>query len=287
MDIDARFPTKLETIFDAPEPFRTVLLNNIPPGETIRLLVHSPRFSTVNINSPATILTVTDSGWLVAIETEDGGARVEKSDFEETLFIEFASILISGQFTIHFASVGTSYSVTIKFDTVWEEYYLEAIDLILNGIDQISSSESREVRDAALLSDAWPFKLRADVERYRPKGQPLLAAIQWASVVGRFQQELSPAGALLVTTRELILISEEKTFPLQPSANPYKSGRIVTYFPLTRLADFHIGHQERFGVLALQVYAMRGEEKLEFVFPSDCEQAVSKAMENVLIPTGN
>ncbi len=285
MDIDTRFPTKLETIFDAPEPFRTALLNNIPPSETIRLLMHSPRFSTVNINSPATILTVTDRGWLVAIEAEDGGARVEKSDFDETLFIEFASILISGQFTIHFASVGTSYSVTMKFDTVWEEYYLEAIDLILNGIDQISSTESREVPDAALLSDAWSFKLRADVERYRPKGQPLLAAIQWASMVGRFQQELSPAGALLVTTRELILISEEKTFPLQLNGSPCKSGRIVTYFPLTRLADFHVGHQERFGVLALQVYAMRGEEKLEFVFPSDCEQAVSKAMDQVLIPT--
>jgi hypothetical protein len=44
------------------------------------------------------------------------GISVEKAAFDETLFVEMASILISGRFTIHFATAGTSYSATMKFD---------------------------------------------------------------------------------------------------------------------------------------------------------------------------
>jgi len=222
MQIDTRFPTKLQTVSDAPGPFRTSLTENIPSGELIRFLVHSPAFSTGTQYSPATVLAITGKGWLVASENEDGGISVEKATFDETLFVEMASILISGRLTIHFATVGTSYSATMMFDMVEVDYYLEAMRLILGGIDRKSSPAIGTVPDSALMTENWPWKFRADVQRYRPPGQPILAAVQWPAVNAAFQRELSPGGALLVTDRELVLMSER-------DASPLESGAIITY----------------------------------------------------------
>ena len=96
MEIDTRFPTKLDAISDAPEPLRSALVKNFPIEKSVRLLVHAPAFSTLDQKTPATVLAVTNDGWLVFSEAEDGGASVEKSDFSETLFLELTSILLWG-----------------------------------------------------------------------------------------------------------------------------------------------------------------------------------------------
>ena len=128
------------------------------------------------------------------------------------------------------------------------------------------------------------MNLRFEAKRYWPKGQRLLTAIQWPAIFDGFQRELAPAGALLVTARELVLISEEKRSPRQFTGDLHEFGGIITFFPRVRLADFHVSHHERFGVLALQMHAAHGGEKLEIIFPSEDEKAVSKAMEQVLAP---
>jgi hypothetical protein len=281
MDIDARFPTKLNSVDDAPEPFRGALADHIPSGESILLLVHAPAFSTAGEGLPATVLAITHNGWLVATETEDGGATVERSNFTNTLFLELTSILLWGQFKIHFASVGTAYSVTITFDIVEEDVYHEATELMLNGIDPTRASSSEDERTAVSIPEDWPLKFRAEAKRYLPKGERLLATASWPAISGGFEREIVPAGALLVTRRELVLISEEKTSPRQYAGDLHTFGAIVTYFPLTRLGDFHVSHHERFGVLTLQAHARHGGEKLEIIFPADHEKAVSKAMEQV------
>lgn len=285
MDIDTRFPTKLDSISDAPHPLRTALVDNFPLNESVRLLVHAPA-STGDEKTPATVLAVTNNGWLVASETEDGGVSVEKSNFSDTLFFELTSILLLGQLKIYFAAVGTAYSSIIRFDTVGEELYREAIDLMLNGIDQTPAPAADNDRDAALISEDWPIQFRNEAQRYWPKGQRLLAATQWPAVIGGFQRELSPAGALLVTKRELVLISEEKASPRKHAGDLHKFGGIITYFPLGRLEDLHVSHHEPFSVLALQVHATHGGEKLEITFPSDHEKTVSKAMEQVFVHAG-
>ena len=146
MEIDDRFPTKLPSVLDAPEPFRSALADSISSQESIRFLIHAPAFSTPGERTSATVLAVTDKGWLIVSETEDGGAHVEKSDFGD-----------------------------------------------------------------------------------------------------------------------------------------YTFGAIITYFPVVRLEDFHVGHEERFGVLELRVQARHGGEKFEIIFPADREKTVSKTMEQVLI----
>jgi hypothetical protein len=288
MEIDTRFPTKLDTVSDAPEPFRSALLESIPSGEPVRLLVHAPAFSTGNEKSPATVLAVTDNGWLVASETE--AAAVEKSDFSETLFLELTSILLLGQLKISFAAVERSHSVTIKFDTVEEELYREAIDLILKGMDPALTTVAEKDRNEVSIVETWPLKVRNEAQRYWPRGQRLLGAVHWPPILDGSQQQLAPAGALLITERELVLFSEEKetsadSLSEAPSLDEPKEGigGIMTFIPRVRLTDFQVSHQESFDVLTLRVQAAQGGEKLEIIFPSDEERAVSKAMEQILL----
>ena len=291
MEIDTRFPTKLNTVSDAPEPLRTALVESLPSGEPVRLLVHAPAFTTEDEKSPATVLAVTNTGWVVASETENGGASIDKSDFNDTLFFELKSILLLGQLKISFAAVDTSHSVTIKFETVEDEFYRAAIELMLVGIDPALAGAAEKGPSEASMLEGWPMKVRNEAQRYWPKGQRFLAAIQWRAVYGGSQEELAPAGALLVTERELVVISEEKEFltersPKTPSAEETKAifGGIITFVPRVRLKDFHVSHRGSFGVLALQVLAAHGGEKLEVTFPSDHEIAVTKAMEQMLPP---
>jgi hypothetical protein len=44
-------------------------------------------------------------------------------------------------------------------------------------------------------------------------------------------------------------------------------GAVITYFPITQLRDFQSSYHETFVVLALQVHATHGGEKLEIAFP--------------------
>lgn len=294
MEIDTRFPTKVNTVSDAPEPLRSALVESLPSAESVRLLVHAPAFATGDEKSPATLLAVTNDGWFVASETEEGGTVLQKSEFGDTLFLELKSILLLGQLRISFAAADMSSSATIKFETVGDEFYREAIDLMLAGIDPALTGVIEKHRTEDPKFEAWPMKVRNEAQRYLPRGQRLLDGIQWPAIFGESQRQLAPEGALLITERELVVISEEKESsaespPEAPSAEEPKEsvGGIVTFIPRVRLTGFEVNHQDNFGVLALQVHAAHGGEKLEIIFPSDDEKAVSKAMEQMLPTRGS
>ena len=310
MQIDTRFPTKLDTVSDAPEPLRSELVKSLSSKEPVRLLVYAPAFLTGEEKSPATLLAVTNNGWLVASETEDGGTAVVKSDFDNILLFELTSILLLGQLIISFSEAGKAHSVTINFERIEDEFYYEAINLMLAGVDPARTGVEGKDRDETSMFEAWPMKFRNEAQRYWPKGQRLLAAVQWPAN----QQQLAPAGALLMTERELVLISEgrKSSTELSPEAssaeepketlstlvpakavnptetppvpgNVYEFAETITFVPRLRIANFQVSHQER-GVLTLQLRASQGEEKLEITFPSDHEDAVRRGMEQVLPP---
>jgi hypothetical protein len=207
MEIDATFPTKLDTVSDVPEPLRSALLESLPPDELALLLVHSPAFPTGEEKSPATVLVVTNSGCLVASETEKGDAKLDKSNFEDILFLELRSILLLGQLRICFAPTS---SITVQFDTVGDEYYCEAIELLLGGIDPARAGGVGKGQDEASMLADWPMKFRNEARLYRPSGQRLLNAVRWPAIVDESQRQVAPAGALLITERELVIISDEK-----------------------------------------------------------------------------
>jgi hypothetical protein len=293
MEIDTRFPTRLQTISDAPEPFRSALVESLPSKDPVRLLVHAPAFIMGDQRSPATVLAVTNHGWLVASETEEGGVTLEKSDFSNTLFLELASILLFGRLKISFAAVSTSYSVAVTFETVEDEVYREAIDLILAGIDPALTGMAGADQSEAAMFETWPMKIRNEAHRFSPAGQPLLAALQWPAIPGKADRPPAPAGALLITERELVVISEEKSSSAESSSEALsaeelkeKFGGIIRFVPRVRLSDFHVSHQQGFDVLALELQAAHGGQKLEIIFPSDEERTVRKAMEQMLLSRG-
>jgi hypothetical protein len=294
MEIDSRFPTKLSAVSDAPEPLRSTLAASLPSGELTSLLVHAPAFATGDEETPATVLMVTKNNWLVASETKGDGATVEKAKFSDTLYLELKSVLLLGQLRICFAAVDKSNSVTIRFETVEDHFYREAIDLILAGIDPALTGTVEEGRSEVSMFEGWPMKIRNEAQRYWPKGLQFLAAIRWQAVSSEPQGQSAPGGALLATERELVVILEEKEFltersPETPSADESKAifGGIITFIPRVRLKGFQVGHRENFGVLTLQVGGAHGGEKLEVIFPAEIEKAVSNAMERMAPSRGS
>jgi hypothetical protein len=326
MEIDTRFPTKLDTVSDAPEPFRSALVESVPAGTPVRLLIYAPSFPTGDDESLATVLAITNSGWLVATLIEEGRVTLEKSDFSATLFLELAAILLLGQLRISFTALDALHSVTIKFESVWDEFYREAIDLMLAGIDPTRPAVDSQNRKDVPIFKAWPMKFRNEAQRYWPKGQALLTATQWPSIRN------TPAAALLITERELVLISEGQRSSAEPppetgsveespeqensslaeAAGPGTSeppsvphtenadldggtlpgdvsefAEIVTYISRVRLANFQVSNQEGLAVLTLLLQAAHGSAKLEILFPADDEKAVSKVMEQGLLARGS
>lgn len=282
MEFDTRFASTLDSVHDAPEPLRGALLEKLPSRESIRLLVYAPGVSRREEEPPiaATLLAITSHGWFVVSESEEGHVSVEKCKYEDTLFLELTSILLWAELKIHFASVGTAYSAAMRFSTVTEEPYREAIDLVLDRIDQTpAQARPEDDENTASMFVNWPIGFRAKALRYLPKRQRILAAMQWPAVVGAFERALCPAGALLATERELVLITQEQTSPRLHTTNFCKVGGTIIYLPYVRLSDFHVSHQERFGVLALEAHAKHGGKRLETMFPADCENAVSEAIE--------
>src|SRR6516225_12371904 len=207
---DTRFATKLDSVDDVPEPMRGALVERVPSHEPIRLLVHAPDILTNEEESPisATLLAVTGEGWLVVSESEEGNVSVEDCNFDDTLFLELTSLILWGELKIHFASVGTSYCAAMRFNTVTEGLYREAIDLLLERIDQARAQGVP--KDDGDIFENWPIEFRTAALRYRPKSQRILAAMRWPSVVDGLRRTLCAAGALLVTERELVVISQEK-----------------------------------------------------------------------------
>jgi hypothetical protein len=284
MNIDSRFPTKLNTIQEAPDAFLGALMDEFPSPKTVHLLIHAPPFSKEGESAPATLLAVGEEGWLLVSKDEGGSLSIDKRLFSDTLFVELTSILLWGKLRIDYSSVGTSYSAVVWFDTVGEELYRKAIDLILGGIERgargvPAATEGKENSEATATLEGWPLHFCNEARRYRPWGQRLLGAAQWPAVLAGFRRELAVAGALLVTERELVLMADEKTTAWYPGKDSSKFGGIITYFPLVRLADYHVGHQGLFRALELEMHAGHGGEKLEILFPSDHEEAIVKIME--------
>jgi hypothetical protein len=295
MEIDNRFPTKLSSISDAPEPLRGALVANLPSGEPTRLLIHAPAFGVGDEKTPATVLAVTSNGWLVVSETDTGTAGVEKSNFRDTLYLELKSILLWGQLRICFAAVDKSHSVAIRFETVEDECYREAIDLILAGIDPALTGAVGKGRSEESTLGTWPMKIRNEAQRYWPRGQQFVAAVHWQQATfGGDQKRLVPGGALLATERELVVIAEEEEFlgerPSQVSTLEESKAifaGVITFVPRVWIRDFHVSHRDGLAVLALQVHSAHGGEELNITFPSDDEPAVSKAMEQMFPSRGS
>ena len=121
METNTDYPRKLESISEVPEQFSEAVRSHLSAIDAVRLLLYAPSASVGDEEVPATVLVVTDDGWLVASENEDSGSSVEQCKFNDTLFLELTSIVLWGQLKIDFASTGTSYAAVMRFRTYRRE----------------------------------------------------------------------------------------------------------------------------------------------------------------------
>ena len=281
MDIDDRFASKAVQVEETSEPFRRALLEHLSADEPLNLLVYGPAFSTMDLKMPATVLALTNRRWLVISEEEDGSAAVDECDFGDTLLLELTSILLAWQLKIDFIKGGAARFCTIQFHGAMgavENLYCPAIELMLNGINETPGGTPMQQGNAATVFDGWPADFRNAALHYLPKDRHMVSAVHWPAAASGFKRELAPAGALLLTACELVLIAE-RPLPWMRLREQQKLGTIITYFPLVRLEQFNVRHHERFSILELEMHASHGAEKLEIVFSSEHEQSIFRLME--------
>jgi hypothetical protein len=279
MSIDEVYAEELE-LASVHEPFRSTLLGALKDRERTRKLLYSPVFSTLGFNAPASLLAITDERWLVILEDKDE-LYVEQATFDDTLLIELSIILLNGQLKLDFVKEGASAPIAVQFDIVSKRNYFEAVESLLAGM------ESRPVawRANDLVQDIknWPLKFRNVAAEYLPSGRRLSGGICWDTIYGGFDQEIAPAGALIRTERELVLVSEEKA-PVWWSRGERndKYGEIISYFPLRCLANYRVIEQHQFDILSLEVHAKHGGEQLKVFFPPEQREGVEALMETCL-----
>jgi hypothetical protein len=269
-----------ERIEDTPEPFREALLQRVDKHENIRHLIHSPAFATGKFRTLASLLCVTDKRWLIVLCQKDGSTAVGESAYDSILLVELTIILLYGQLKIDFVFKGEARSAALQFNTVMKRDYLRAIQYILSAIDRDEGlKEKRDLRNSPFLRD-WPLKFRNISILYAPENSSLLGGVQWTEVYGLFHRQLSPAAAMLLTERYIVVIAEEKPGWLQfrPRTN---YGQIITYFPINRLAKFEIHRTARFSLLELEGHCGDGGEKLAIMLSRDKEEAVSRLLKSV------
>ena len=59
------YPHKLKSILEAPEQFAEAFRSHLSAADAFRIILYAPSASVVDHKVPATVLVVSDDGWLV------------------------------------------------------------------------------------------------------------------------------------------------------------------------------------------------------------------------------
>jgi hypothetical protein len=282
------FATKLCGADEAPQLLRNALLAALQPHDAIRCLIFGPSQRTAADTKPASLLTILEHEWVVVISCQDVGALVYRCDFENTLLVEMTEILLYGKLRLSFVEDGQIQSVAIFFNTVTCDLYEEAVQLLLNGMDGNCQSTFQESGDRHIAFKDLPLKFKNAVARHLPLGQRVLAIIHSPTVLRRrfaiFWRELSPAGVLVLTDRQLFLISEESARYGKNCYETAKYGYIITYCPLSRLEAVCSKQRQFLDVIEIEaaLRAGRGGLKLTIGFSHEKRAAVTAFVNSVI-----
>jgi hypothetical protein len=194
METNLDYPRKLESISEAPKQFSEALGSHFSETDTFRLLLHAPPSSVGDEVVSATALVITEIGWVLASENPNGGISVEQCAFSDTLFLELTSIVLWGQLKIDYASTGISYSAAVRFSTVEQKYYREAIDLLLDGIERTRALKGERGGSVETEVKDWPYKFRNEVLDTYPRTSVCSLPLSGRrSLAGSGEKSLPPA----------------------------------------------------------------------------------------------
>ena len=276
------FATCLASVKEAPEPLRHAMLAALPGDDQVRMLLLSPACKTLGQCSPATLLAVLDHEWVVVSGTEQLQPRAARAPFTHTLLVELTVILLYGRLKFDFVSHDVTGSAVMEFNAVMEPLYKDAARRLLNGIGGLTGALSITDRNPDPLDGEAPMRFRNAVREFGPVSQRVLALQHWSAVPGGqsrgFQRELAPAGMLVLTERELILISDEKTWSWLRVGRADKYGNVVTYCPLSRLENYRVLADDRLAQLELEIRAGGGGETVKVEFPPAQQRSIGDLM---------
>jgi hypothetical protein len=258
------FPTHILSLEEAPEIFRLALQENL--AEQADLILYSPSFQSERRQS-ASLFAITASGWLVLTDDAEGNVRVHRASYDDTLLLELTVILLYGCLRIDYLVKGRAQSVSMEFNAVRSKDYESAVFRVLGHIDgQVGNYISQSELDARL--DPLPLKFHNAALRYLPIGQRLHSVVHWPACVGGMHRwlskELAPEAMMLLTDRELMLISEERAkswFRIGQGETRY--GSIITYLPLPRLGRCRLGLEKGEPLAMLEIELHRGNQATE------------------------
>ena len=297
MTTSEQLHNQLLSVEEAPEVFRQALREY--HTEQFDLMLYSPAYQ-LGRRYPASILVVTQMGWLALIDDAAGHVAVHQAAYTETLLLEITLILLYGALRIDYLAEENVRSVTIEFNAVHRDDYEHVVYGILGSIGgRTGQYASQGELDAQL--DALPSKFHQAALHSLPLGQRLHSVLHWPASNGSqhfwSSHELAPEAMMLLTDREVILISEVRAHSwlhLGQGASLY--GSIVTCLPLVRLGPCRLAAkvQESLSVLEIELHASDRKthpstvaDTVRVGFPSNMEGEVSEFLEHVArrIPT--
>src|ERR1700680_4384122 len=135
-----QFPVQYTDIDECPVHFRAPLNRVINATENIYYIIYSPAFLSGGSLVPGSVFCVTDRGWLIVHEPKRKGDGIVLASaiYADTLLVELTNILLYGQLKIHYAFNDQSASSACNFNTVFEDMYTNAIQRVLNLIDDVT-----------------------------------------------------------------------------------------------------------------------------------------------------
>jgi hypothetical protein len=282
------FPNKLKTIEDAPEPFRRALREQLSPADSVELLVYGPPYQFGASRKPGSLLAIADTRWLAAVADDEGevAASVYQSDYANTLLLEVTSVLLYGCLKIDFTTGGPAQNVRVYFNTVMDHLYQHAAQLLLDKMDSVGKPPPPETPKMPAQLEPLPMKFQSAILHATPEGERLLEVVHCSVVLGHkrlwFQRELAPEAVLSLTDRELMIVSDEKSWSWLPRAREAKYGSVVTHCPFSRFAGFHIERREGVATLTLRTHAAQGGDTFQIDFPSEKEREIVALMEHAI-----
>ena len=274
-----RFPFKVQDVDHCPDPFQDSLRRAVTSADNVSEIIYSPSFVGGKASLPASVLCLSNRQWVIVHKADKRALEVAQAGFTDTLFVELTVVLLYGKLRIGYAGKDRSGSGVCYFNTVMEGLYTNAIEQVLNSIDGVwPPSEERDKKIMQDLKD-WPLKFRNYGWFHLPPGSKLLKAVNWPTVFGRFGREFAAAGALFLTDRHLVIITEERSRSwFQKREDRTRYGAIITYLPLARISGFRIHERRWFRILELRAQAAHGAEKTQVLFSTEYETEVTRLL---------
>lgn len=283
------FPSKLKTTEDAPEPFRRALREQLSSSEAVELLVYGPPTQYGTSRKPGAVLAITDQRWLAVIADAEGevAASVYQSDYAHTLLLEMTIILLYGCLRIDFTRDGQAQKVRVYFNTVTDHLYQHAAQLLLDRMDGVERPVTAARQKMPAQLEPLPMKFQSAILHATPEGERLLDVVHCSVVLGQkrlwFQRELAPEAVLSLTNRELMIVSDEKSWSWLPRARDTKYGSVVTHCPLSRFAGYRVERRDNLATLTLRTHAAQGGETFQLDFPPEKEREIVALLEQAAI----